>query len=206
MEIKLQNLGKRFRNEVIFKRVDFHFQGPGFYSIIGNNGSGKSTLLKIISGSSVSSKGSIHYLLNDEIITPDNWFRHIAYAAPYVDVPEELSLKEVYHFYQKFKPLYSGIDLEKFLELSGLKNAANKFINSYSSGMKQRVRISLAILSDTPILFLDEPCSNMDKESIDWYQQLLSKYGADRLCLIASNEEEDEIFCCSDSLDIRAYK
>lgn len=206
MRIEVSGLGKKYKNEIIFKKIDFDFNGPKHYAITGNNGSGKSTLLKTISGTTTASKGDIICTIGGAVIAPHQFYQHFSYAAPYMDVPEDLSLIEFFHFHNSFKPFASDITLEKFLDISQLKQAANKLIASYSSGMKQRVRILSAVLSEAPILFLDEPCSNMDQDGVQWYQNLLKEYTQNKLVLIASNELEDEIKTCATRLDIRTYK
>jgi ABC-type multidrug transport system ATPase subunit len=206
VNIRLKNLAKKYKNEVIFKGVDFSFDGPGKFGVIGNNGSGKSTLLKTICGSTTHNKGDIYYTLNGENIPVDKWHLHFSLAAPYMDVIEDFTPVELFHFQKKFKPFLKGIDQNEFVNALNLPKQEDKFISSFSSGMKQRIRLVSAILADCPILFLDEPCSNMDQNGVQWYQDLLTKYASHKLVIIASNEQQQELFNCSESLDIRAFK
>ena len=65
-------------------------------------------------------------------------------------------------FIRQFKPLITGMTISQILERVGLKEAADKQIRYYSSGMKQRVKLAQAFFSDTPVLLLDEPTTNLD--------------------------------------------
>ena len=71
--------------------------------------------------------------------------------------------------------------------------------------MKQRVKLGLAICSDTSLLLLDEPTSNLDEKSIVWYHDFLNKFAANRLVIIASNEKRD-IAQCTKRLNIMDFK
>jgi ABC-type multidrug transport system ATPase subunit len=72
--------------------------------------------------------------------------------------------------------------------------------------MKQRVKLGLAILSDSPLLLLDEPTSHLDTQGIDWFQKLLSEHLDNRLTWIASNRVTSETVHCTRALDVMDYK
>ena len=205
MNITIENIGKRYLYEWIFKKINFQFKTATRYAILGTNGSGKSTFLKIISGHLSPSKGTILYQENNQAIDSDNLYKQVSFAAPYIDLIEEFTLQEAIRFHQKFKPFRSNITTAEFLQLIQLEHAASKEIRFFSSGMKQRLKLGLAICSNSSILLLDEPTSNLDEKSIDWYQQLLNKFADNRLILIASNEKRD-IQDCEEQLNILDYK
>ncbi len=205
MNITVENIGKRYLYEWIFKKINFQFKAATRYAILGTNGSGKSTFLKIISGHLSPSKGTILYQENDQSIDSDDVYKQVSFAAPYIDLIEEFTLQEAVEFHQKFKSFRSNITATDFLELIQLQHAASKEIRFFSSGMKQRLKLGLAICSNSSILLLDEPTSNLDEKSIDWYQQLLNRFADNRLILIASNEKRD-IQDCEEQLNILDYK
>ncbi|MEY3194437.1 MAG: Energy-coupling factor transporter ATP-binding protein EcfA1, partial [Bacteroidota bacterium] len=197
MNITLKNIGKRYRLDWVFKGIDFNFGQQGRYAIVGSNGSGKSTLLKVLSGHLSPSKGSITFSHFDKIISEDRIYQQVGYAAPYIDLIEELTLEEAIKFHQNIKPLISGITAVKLLDILALPKAQRKEIRHFSSGMKQRVKLALAICSDTPILLLDEPSTNLDQQGIEWYKALVKEFSANRLTIIASNDPHDISFCQS---------
>jgi len=205
LEIILENIGKRYLQEWIIKKVHFHFQAPMRYAIVGTNGSGKSTLLKIISGHLSPTKGQVTYHVNKQAVDKDTLYKKVSFASPYIDLIEEFTLLEAIQFHQQFKPFQNQLQPLQLLELIQLEKAAEKEVRFFSSGMKQRLKLGLAICADTPLLLLDEPTSNLDEKSIQWYHELLEVYAKNRLVLIASNEARD-IKDCEVQLNILDYK
>ena len=105
-----------------------------------------------------------------------------------------------------FKKLFPGVTREELLELSGLSSRRGLQIRHFSSGMKQRVRLLLACCSDTPLLLLDEPCSNFDLEAIDWYHSLINRFTAGRTVIVGSNRQEHEYSFCTRQIDLLHWK
>lgn len=193
--IVLENVGKRFRNDWIFRRLNYTFLPNAAYALLGPNGSGKSTLLQVLSGSLQPSVGKIAFNFSGQTVSPDNVYQQIAWAAPYMELIEELTLAELVQFHVKFKPLVNQLSPKNFLEQIELTHAANKQIRFFSSGMKQRAKLGLAILSDTPILLLDEPTTNLDAKGVAWYGQLIANFAQNRLTIVASNQPHEYQFC-----------
>jgi ABC-type multidrug transport system ATPase subunit len=191
MQISLAQACKRFNKEWIFKNLNFQFEAGKHYALVGNNGSGKSTLLQIIAGYSGLTKGSIDWNPFDA----NTIYEQISFAAPYLELVEEFTATEQFEFQAQFKPIQKELSTEKILELIGLKNAAHKQIRHYSSGMKQRLKLALAIFSDCPILLLDEPCSNLDKEGYALYDTLIKEYAMHKLIIVGSNDPAEYYFC-----------
>lgn len=205
MKIILTNLGKRFNRDWIFRNLDYQFETPKRYAITGPNGSGKSTLLQIIAGSSIYNEGKIDYLEKGQSIIPEKVFREISFAAPYLDVIEEMTLTEFFTFHEKMKGWLPSMASNEIILLSSLKNAAHKQIRYFSSGMKQRVKLAQAIFSDTPVVLLDEPITNLDEEGVSLYHNLVEKYCQNRLLIISSNDKKEYAFC-DQIIDIRNFK
>jgi ABC-type multidrug transport system ATPase subunit len=204
--INLNNIGKRYNFEWIFRKVNYDFTSENNYVILGSNGSGKSTLLQVIAGNLMHSEGEVEYQVSNVKYQEEEIFNQLSYCAPYLDLFEEFTLTESIEFQEKFKPFQPGLELKKIIELSGLENAKDKQLKYFSSGMKQRVRLALAVLADTPLLLLDEPTSNLDKKAIDWYQKLVTEYSKNRLIIVASNQQEYEYPFCNKQLSIEDYK
>lgn len=201
MQISLAQACKRFNKEWIFKNLSFQFEAGKHYALVGNNGSGKSTLLQIIAGYSGLTKGRIEWGPFDT----NNIYEQISFAAPYLELVEELTATEQFEFQAQFKPIQKELSTEKILELIGLKNAAHKQIRYYSSGMKQRLKLALAIFSDCPILLLDEPCSNLDKEGYALYDTLIKEYAMHKLIIVGSNDPAEYHFC-KEHVNLMDYK
>lgn len=205
INIILENIGRRFNRDWIFRGIDYTFTGGESYAILGSNGSGKSTLLQILNGSLSPSAGDINFLNNGEKIDIEKVFNYLSLAAPYLELIEEFSLEEVIDFHFKFKPYKAGINKNNIIELLSLPGSKNKLVRYFSSGMKQRLKLALAFCSDTPMLMLDEPTSNLDKQGVDWYLSLVQQFAQGRLTIVCSNQEHEYSFC-KHSLNISDYK
>jgi len=205
MTISLSDTGKRYNRDWIFRHLTYEFSAGLSYAITGPNGSGKSTLLQAISGALFINEGSICYEQNGKVIADDNIYRHLSFCAPYLELIEEMTATESLDFHQAFKPLMPGLDSPAALNMVGLSMAKHKQIRYFSSGMKQRLKLAQAFLSDTPILLLDEPCTNLDKEGVALYQSLLKQYTRDRIVIISSNDAI-EYSPCDNLINISSYK
>lgn len=205
VEVRLENIGRRFNRDWIFRGLDYTFVSGQRYAVLGSNGSGKSTLLKIVSGSLSSSEGKIHYIENGLQIPEDQFYQYISVAAPYMELIEEFNLEELIHFHFKYKKFLSGYDYQKLVELIGLQSSMHKSLKFFSSGMKQRVKLALACCSESAVLLLDEPISNLDNQAIDWYHNLLADTVQERILIICSNQKE-EYKSCDFELRITDYK
>lgn len=206
IRIQLQSAGKKFQKQWVFRKLDLQLSGAEKLAITGENGSGKSTLLQIISGFQTLSEGSIQFYAGEHLIDPDNWYTHLSYAAPYLDVPEEYNLAELISFYASLKPFQNDLKKEQIMEIMQLSTSDQKAIKHFSSGMKQRLKLSLAILSKAPVLLLDEPLSNLDKNGHRWYQELIQRFALHKTILVCSNQIEEEISFCTSSINIHDFK
>ncbi len=194
MQIILNNLGRRFNKEWIFRKIDYTLNFGEKYAILGPNGSGKSTLLSVLLGNLTPSEGAIVYKEEKELY-PEQIFNYISFAAPYLDLIEEFTLQETIDFHFKFKKYRDGLDAPAVLDLLALHKAEDKPLKYFSSGMKQRTKLALAFCSQSAILALDEPTSNLDNQGTDWYLSLVDRFAKNRLVLVGSNQRYEYDFC-----------
>jgi len=200
MTIDLQNIGRRFNQEWIFRKVNYQFAAAENYAVLGPNGSGKSTLLSVLLGNLSPSEGEIHYQEECaagtiKTVPAAHIYQKLSFAAPYLDLIEEFTLLETIAFHFQFKRFYAGMDADSLLGLLGLAKSQDKALKYFSSGMKQRTKLALACCADTPLLFLDEPTSNLDTQGVDWYLGLIERFTAKKMVVIGSNQEFEYSFC-----------
>jgi ABC-type multidrug transport system ATPase subunit len=193
MQITLNNVGKRFNREWIFRHFSYSFLEQKKYAITGSNGSGKSTLLQVIAGSLSHNEGNVDFTFQQKLIEKEKHFQHISIAAPYLELIEEMTSGEFLSFHKQFKKL--TLSDKEILEIVGLQKAVNKQIRYYSSGMKQRLKLAQAFFCDAPVLLLDEPTTNLDAEGIALYQHLIKNYTTNKLVIISSNDLQEYEFC-----------
>lgn len=206
MNISLQNTGKRFNREWIFRNFNYEFLQGKSYAITGSNGSGKSTLLQIIAGAALHSEGEIKYeqqASNKTQLATENSYKQISIAAPYLDLIEEMTGNEFLDFHTSFKMLTKPFS-EILMEV-GLQKAGDKQIRYYSSGMKQRLKLAQAFFSNTSALLLDEPTTNLDEEGIAIYKKLWQENTLNKLVIVSSNDKT-EYEQCSNVIKIGDYK
>ncbi|MEO6719031.1 MAG: ATP-binding cassette domain-containing protein [Ferruginibacter sp.] len=203
MQISLTNTGKRYNREWIFRHLDYNFISGTKYAITGSNGSGKSTLLQVIGGALMHNEGKVQMTNNSGIIAEEKYHKHIAIAAPYLELIEEMTAIEFLSFHSRFKPL--TLSANEILPIINLEKAANKQIRYYSSGMKQRLKLAQAFFCASPVLLLDEPATNLDAEGIGLYHQLVAEHTEGKLVIISSNDKQEYDFC-EEVIEIAKYK
>lgn len=206
MQVDLQDIGRRFNQGWIFRNLSASFRSNEHVVIKGANGSGKSTLLQIIFGSLTSSEGKVDYKMGGQELDQDSMIHKVSMCAPYLQIIEEFTLKESIEFQGKAISYREGLTSTQILKLMELTPHANKQIKSFSSGMKQRVKLALAILADVPLVLLDEPAMNLDTNAIDWYVKLVKQHCQDRLFIVCSNSAGEEFPFCTNELDVNSFK
>lgn len=195
LEISLSEAGKKYQYEWIFKNLSLHVPAWSKIAVTGSNGSGKSTFLKCLSGQIPLTEGKLSYVFNQKPSQESDYYKLLAISAPYLELPEEYTLKELLAFHFEFKNIAPGIDLAEIPKIMYLEKSINKQILYFSSGMKQRLKLGLCFFSDVPLLLLDEPASNLDQKGLAWYQDLVQQYGSQRTIFICSNDPREYAFC-----------
>jgi ABC-2 type transport system ATP-binding protein len=205
MKVELNQVGKRFRRDWVLRGVNLLIEPGSHIAITGPNGSGKSTLLKMICGHLTPSKGKVDFSVDGRKLELDQVYTQLAYAAPYIELIEEFNLQEAIDFHRKFKPFQQELSTKDIINLLGFERSRTNEVRNFSSGMKQRLKLVLAICSQAPLLLLDEPTTNLDAQGTAWYADLIAQFGGQRSIVVASNVEADYAFCTG-KVDIREYK
>ena len=186
--ITVEDLSKRFNREWIFRNLTYCFKPGTTYAITGPNGSGKSTLLHVLWGQIPQTSGIIHYKKNTSDIPLEEGFRHISIATPYMELIEEFTLREMLDFHFQLKKIRTGITIENLLERMYLKEACDKQLINFSSGMRQRLKLGMAFYTDSDVYFLDEPATNLDRRAFDWYKREFNDLPEHATIFVASND------------------
>ena len=194
--IEVQNVVKRFRDQVVLKNVSISFEKGKIHGIVGRNGSGKTVLFQCICGLMHPEEGVI--LVNGKRVGRD------------VDMPEDIgAIIEA----PGFLPNYSGYKNLRFLanirrkigkeeilnvlKTVGLDPESRKHVGKYSLGMRQRLGIAQAIMEDPEILILDEPMNGLDNAGVQDIRALLLELKAQgKTILLASHNHEDIAALC----------
>lgn len=180
--IELKNATKIYEDGTVgIENVNLIFPQTGIIGILGTSGSGKSTLLNCLGGLDSFSSGDI--LFNHEPV--DNIKEYCCY------VFQEYKLIEEFSVYQNLslaaKNVQNG-EIDRLLEVFGLKEHAKDKVNEISGGQRQRVEIIRALLQKTDILLCDEPFANLDKRTGQEILSLLKEQAKDKLIIVVSHD------------------
>ena len=200
MEILVKNLAKKFRQELVIREFYYTFHSGCSYAVTGPNGSGKSTLLQLIAQYTLPNSGTVEMLgIDSELV-----YAQVTYAAPYVELIEEYTLREHIELLVNNQYLPSSVTIDSVEEFIDLYPNRFKLIKNYSSGMRQKIKLGFALLSNRPVLLLDEPTTNFDEQAKNWFYNRLNDQ-REKLIIIASNETS-EIEFCTEKISITDFK
>jgi ABC-type multidrug transport system ATPase subunit len=188
MNIQLSGIGKQFNYKWIFRNLDLQINAGERIGISGHNGSGKSTLIKLLSGYLSQTSGELIYIHDNKKIIREDIFRYIAICAPYIDLINEFTVKEMVHFHSRAANMGK---VEEIIEFCYLEESANLHVQDLSSGMLQRLKLGLCLSTPAQIYLLDEPTSNLDKQGINWFRKSMKIVSSDAIFIVASNVEHD---------------
>ena len=191
LTISLEEIVVRFRRQNLFPPLSHRFESGKTYAITGPNGSGKTTLLRILAGQKRPDAGKISWLDNAKELDSEEWHSELSWAGPYLEYPSDLRLQDLLAQHFWFKSVVEGIKKEDIPSILELKPHLDKKVKLFSSGMLHRLKIGLALFTQSKVLLLDEPTANMDIENRSRMLALIQQYKQDRLLIIASNMEEE---------------
>ena len=204
--IQITNAGKKFGREWIFRKVGMEIKPGEKLVILGLNGSGKSTLLQAMTGYLSLNEGTVLYTSANQKIEDEHQYQFISLASPYLELVEDFTLEEQIKHVAVYKPFINQLTTGQIIELSGLSAHKDKYIKLFSSGMKQRLKLTLAILADAPVLFLDEPTTNLDATVIDWYKHMIATYAMHKSIVVCSNSIKEEYAFCDHVITMEDFK
>lgn len=163
--------------------------GGQVIAVLGPNGTGKSTFLKIVAGLLAPWQGTVAISLEGAAQTGDRRRGLVGMTAPDMALYQELSGAENLEFFARLRGLHPDLDLLRTsLEKVGLKGRGRDLVSDYSSGMRQRLRLAVALLGTPRLLILDEPSSNLDASGIETVESVLNQHReSGHIVLIATN-------------------
>ncbi len=205
--IKTQNLGHRFGRRLLFRKMDLELLGGTTTAIVGSNGSGKSTLVRILAGLLLPVKGHVQLWLDGVEIDSEMRPLSCGLVAPYLNVYDGLSPRENLEFLAKARRLPDFKDrIDSVLERVQLLDRADDLVRTFSSGMLQRVRLATALLSDPPVLILDEPTATLDAVGAAMVHAVMeSSAKAGKIVIVATNERA-EADACQFQINVESFR
>jgi heme exporter protein A len=191
--VTFEDVGKRFGNRPVLAGVSGALAQGRVVVVTGPNGSGKSTLLNILSGLLRPSRGTVRYDDGSEELPRRRWFARLGVAAPDMAVYEELSALENLRFFTRLRGLRLREDrLASLLADLGLApREHHRPVVTYSSGMKQRVKLAQAVVHSPAVLLLDEPSSNLDAAGHAVVAALVQRMRESTAIAVATNDPRE---------------
>ena len=163
---KVIEIKKSFKNKEVLKGVSFTVEEGDKVALLGNNGAGKSTLLKIIAGQLQANAGSIETTLD---------FQAEIGMMPQGDILiDDLKVGDLV-LLKCYMNQLKDIDIDALLKMVELEDFKNQYVLGLSGGQKRRLSLLLTILNEPRLIFLDEPTTGMDLESVDNFWHLLEE-------------------------------
>ena len=161
---EVEDIKKSFKTKEVLKGVSFSIDEGDKVALLGNNGAGKSTLLKIIAGQLTANSGEINTSLD---------FQTEIGMMPQGDILiDDLTVSDLVYLKSKMNQI-DNINVDEALDMVELRDFKNHYVSGLSGGQKRRLSLLLTILNSPKLIFLDEPTTGMDLESVDNFWKLL---------------------------------
>jgi len=192
----LDACGKSFLDHWVIRNRTLELNSGERVALLGPNGSGKSTLMLLICGYLQPTEGSVSYVLNDKPIPNEQIGAFISMCLPNMETFEEFTLQQLIELHTSMRSMRCSSKSADIIEtLKFSRKEARRQIRFFSNGMRQRLKLGLAMLTDSSAVLLDEPLTNMDVQGKDLYYSWLDEYLGERLLLVASNREDEYQSC-----------
>lgn len=193
IDLELKSLGHEFTvGNPILSDINAKIE-PGSHVLInGANGSGKSTLGKILAGQLNPTEGTISWRAGNSSLDSENILLNASFTGPSTTLHPHMSIREILHFHGTFRQWRKGINPETILADSGLSKHMNVRFIELSSGMQQRVLLTVSMATESGLVVLDEPCANLDASGIEWYQHQLDCLSEHSTLIVCSNDRRED--------------
>jgi ABC-type multidrug transport system ATPase subunit len=190
--VALQGISHTFKARPVFKPVSAQLPVGCECLIRGTNGSGKSTLGKILSGELTPAIGSVGWSSGGHALDAEELCVLSQRVSPASSLHPHLTIAELIAFQGQFRPWTSESAAADLLDKAGLSHHMHQSYRDLSSGMQQRVKLTLALAAHAGLIVLDEPCANLDSSGIAWYREALAERRGTTTLVVCSNDREED--------------
>ncbi len=178
--LKTNNLCKKHKKDFALKDVNLDIKKGDIYGFIGKNGAGKTTLLRIITGLTFPTEGNIELFGKSSEKELTQAIKRVGAVVENPALFPNMSAYENLEVHRLQKGIPDKKCIDKTLELVGLQNTGRKKTVNFSLGMRQRLGIGIALLSDPEFLILDEPTNGLDPMGIVELRELIKRLNRER--------------------------
>jgi len=199
--IELNSVSKCYGQKTVVQNVDLTVRTGERLVMIGHNGAGKTTLMKLMLGLTRPSQGQVKVLGADPVASASAQRQTLGYVPESVAFHGAMKGREVLAFYAGLKKV-SVTQYTDILARVGLKDAADRRVNTYSKGMRQRLGLAQAMLGDPQLLFLDEPTSGLDPSLRRQFYELIDSLSRSGTTSLISSHSLNEVEARADRIAI----
>ena len=199
--IELSNVSKSYGQKSVVQNIDLTVQTGERMVMIGHNGAGKTTLMKLMLGLTRPSEGQVRVLGTDPVASASSQRQTLGYVPESVAFHGAMKGREVLAFYAGLKNVPTA-QYTDILARVGLKDAADRRVNTYSKGMRQRLGLAQAMLGDPQLLFLDEPTSGLDPSLRRQFYELIDSLSRSGTTSLISSHSLNEVEARADRIAI----
>lgn len=189
MSLKLERVSKQYGSKQVLQNITLTFQA-GVTGLLGRNGAGKSTMLKMLATISTPTAGNILYNGINIVRQPNEMRRALGYLPQDFGIYPNMNPVEFLEYMAAMKSLSMKSvkkRIRELLEVLHLSDVRRRAIGGFSGGMKQRVGIAQALLSDPAVLIVDEPTVGLDPEERIQFRNLLTALSPDRIIILSTH-------------------
>jgi ABC-type multidrug transport system ATPase subunit len=201
IDLNITSLAKFYGSKKVFSELNFWAESS-VTGIAGRNGSGKSTLLKCISGLLKPTKGTISWTIDGHKISRKTVRKSIGFVAPYVQLYEELTVRENLLFILHLRESGRDDGIDELLEELDAGSFSASHFGELSTGQQQRVKLAAALIHKPRILILDEPGSNLDEKGKRAVQTVIDRHRNNRFMILLASNQSAELDLCDNILDL----
>ncbi|KKK33834.1 bacitracin ABC transporter ATP-binding protein [Salinicoccus sediminis] len=193
--LKMNGLTKKYKNHHAVDKVDLSIRKGDIYGFIGQNGAGKSTMLRLVTGLSFPTEGSLEIFGTDARTGLNDAQKRMGAIIENPALFSEMTARENLEVHRRQKGIPGRECIDETLALVGLTDTGVKKVKNFSLGMKQRLGLAMALLSDPEFLILDEPTNGLDPIGIVELRDLIRKLNREKgLTVLISSHILGELY------------
>lgn len=192
IRLTINNVGRTFLQRRVLRNISAEIRAGDVVGVIGPNGSGKTTLVKILAGLLRPDTGSVTLRMNDTIVDERRFV--VGLVAPWLHIYDEFTPKELLDLSCKLRG--ESVRSHDVLSTVGLLDRGNDIVRTFSSGMRQRVMIALALHHSPPLLILDEPSVTLDAAGRELVRSIVANHSSNGgVVILATNDDAERAYC-----------
>ena len=177
--LEVKGLKKKLGKREVIKGIDFSIEEGEIFGFLGPNGAGKTTTIRMLVGLIAPNEGTISICGKDLIKNKESALKNVGAVVENPELYKYLSGRENLMQIARIRKV-SKVEVDKLIELVGLKDRIKDKVSKYSLGMKQRLGLASALMGNPKVLILDEPTNGLDPSGIMDFREIIKKISKEK--------------------------